>query len=227
MTKAQSKKKLRDFVHLIFDLDGTMAESLAMWKEIDERFLARRGQICDAAYLHAVRTKRLHEAAEYTIERYDLKERPEDIVQEWMDMALDQYRHHIRLRPGVISFLNWQKDLGKKLAICTASPRIFVEALLQRYDLMPTFDSIVCANEYPSGKEEPAIWQFTAATLWAEASECVVFEDSLAALQGAALASCTTVAMEDTHAGHEKEMLLEEADYYFRNYEDLHLAFRG
>lgn len=225
MPKAQSPKKLRDFAYLIFDLDGTMAESLAMWQKIDERFLARRGQLCDEAYLQAVRVKRLYEAAVYTIERYLLPEHPDEIIQEWMDMALDQYRHHIDMRPGVIPFLAWQKELGKKLAICTASPRVFVEAILQRYDLMPLFDVIVCANEHLTGKDQAEIWQFTAQALQAEVTDCVVFEDTLMALRGAAQAGCTTVAVEDAHATHEKERLKQEADYYVTDYDELRLAF--
>ena len=225
MPKHKNTRHARDFAYLIFDMDGTIAESLAVWQTIDEQFLAKRGLLCDEEYLQAVRIRRLYESALYTIERYGLDENPDDIVQEWIDMAYVQYRDVIELRPGVVPFLAEQARLGKKLAICTSSDRIFVEALLSRYGVLPLFESIVCAREHELGKEFPDIWHFTARSLGAKASDCLVFEDTLAVLLSAKAAGCTTVAIEDGHAGHEKAALIEAADYYCKDFAELEHLF--
>ncbi len=226
MSAHHKKKDLRNFAYLIFDLDGTIADSLSVWQKIDEDFLARRGILCDETYLQAVRVKRMYESALYTIERYGLDEHPDDVVQEWMEMALVQYRDVIQLRPGVVSFLAGQVQHGKKLAICTASDRSFVEALLKRYDILPLFDVIVCAQEHELGKNFPDIWRYTAQAMHTEPNTCVVFEDTLGVLEAAQVAGCTTIAIEDAHAAHERDDLKRIADYYFYDFYELAEAFK-
>ncbi len=226
MTRPSIKKPLREFAYLIFDLDGTIADSLAVWQKIDEVFLSRRGIVCDEEYLQAVRIMRPYESARYTIDRFGLHEHPDEVVNEWVEMAFIEYRDVIELRPGVIPFLAEQIEYGKKLAICTSSNRAFVEVLLKRYDILHFFDVVVCAQEHILGKNLPDIWTFTAHAMHAQAKDCLVFEDTLDVLLAAKQAGCTTLAIEDAHAAHERDELKAMADYYFQDFFSLAEAFR-
>ena len=107
----------------IFDLDGTLLDSTDVWHRIDRAFLARRGLDLPADYPRAVASMHLHEAAVYTVERFSLTDRPDDVVAEWLAMAKEAYAHQISLKPGAIAFLAQLRERGVRLAVATALAR--------------------------------------------------------------------------------------------------------
>ena len=89
---AQSKTK-----GIIFDLDGTLLDSLGMWQDIDERFFAARQIELPSDYSDAIGHLSIQATAEYTIERFGLKETIEEVISEWQEMALEAYKNDIML----------------------------------------------------------------------------------------------------------------------------------
>ena len=102
-----------------FDLDGTLIDSNGVWKEVDRKFLAKRGLPYTHAYYEGVAHTILPLAAEFTKAFCHLDESCEDIIAEWMDMAKDAYSH-VELKPGVRAYLKQCKAEGRKLAIVTS-----------------------------------------------------------------------------------------------------------
>lgn len=86
----------------IFDLDGTLLDSMGVWRKIDEDFLGKRGFIVPDDYLVAITSKNFDAAAEYTKERFNLPESEEEIIKEWFDMAIEAYTNEVKLKAGVI-----------------------------------------------------------------------------------------------------------------------------
>lgn len=225
MRSETDPRPLGDFANWIFDLDGTMAESLLVWQGIDERFLGRRGIPCTEDYLHTIKNLRFLEAARYTIARYGLPESPEEVMAEWRAMALGEYKTRIPLRPGALEFVEGLRAAGRRLAVCTSSERAMAEALLRRYGLLEAFSVMTFAVEHVQGKEQPEIWRHCAEALGAAAEDCVVLEDSLSALLGAKAAGCACVAMEiDYHPPEELDRLRGAADYAFTDFSALQAA---
>ena len=82
-----------DFEAAIFDLDGTLLDSMAIWHEIDIEFLGRRGLDVPDEYISAINSKSFRETAEYTIEYFGFDVTPEELMDEWFKMAIDKYSH--------------------------------------------------------------------------------------------------------------------------------------
>lgn len=183
----------------IFDLDGTLFDSLWVWEEIDKRFLSRRGIEVPSWYSKAIGAMNFREAAEFTIKTFGLNETPELLMQEWMDMARSIYANEIKLKPMAKEFLFALKSKGIKLSIATSSTRdLYMPALIGN-GVDELFTVIMDTSETKS-KEFPDIYLKVAKFMGLDPSECVVFEDLPVALWSAKRGGFKTVAVYDRHS---------------------------
>ena len=117
----------------IFDLDGTILDSMGVWRQIDVEFLGRRGISVPPDYLEAITPLGFDRAAEYTIRRFSLPESREEIVREWYLMAENAYRYQVELKEGAGEWLNRLKSLNIPLAVATSSDEALFVPALKRY----------------------------------------------------------------------------------------------
>ena len=96
----------------IFDLDGTLLDSMWVWNQVDIDFLGKRGFDVPPDYPKAIAAMGFHETAEYTIKRFDLKEKVKDVIAEWDRMAAQMYHERVQIKPYVREVLEWMKQQG-------------------------------------------------------------------------------------------------------------------
>ena len=192
------------FEGAIFDLDGTLVDSMGVWHRIDEEFLNRRGIRMDDTYTRAVKTMQYKDAAAYTIRRYGLQESEEAIMREWDDMALEEYRYHIRCKPGAAEYLRFLKHRGIRIALATVSHRGLSEAVLKGNGIYEYFDALTDVSQVARGKEEPDLYLYAARQIQVRPQQCVVFEDVLTGIRSAARAGFLTCGVKD-HSSREEE----------------------
>ena len=210
-----------EFEACIFDLDGTLLDSLGVWTDIDIEFLGKRGGSFTEEYGKATATMRMMEAAEYTVKLYRLEEKPEDIMAEWMEMARDRYAHQIGLIPFAKEFLLQLKTEGVPMGVATIGKKELYQPALERNGIAELFDVIVDADMVRTGKESPEIFLKTAELLGVAPERCVVFEDTLVGLRSAASCGFMTVGMLDkehreSHSGIES--VCDVAAYDFKQF---------
>lgn len=205
----------------IFDLDGTLLDSMGVWRQIDVDFLGKRGFCVPEDYLVAITSKSFDAAAEYTIERFELKERKEDIIDEWFAMAIEEYTSHVKLKPFVTEYLERLRSEGIKIAAATSSDRRLFEPCLVHNDIYQYFDAITVTDEVKRGKGFPDVYQNAAAKLNLKAGECVVYEDILKGVEGAKMDDFYVVGVEDIHSAYEKEDIRRMADRYITSFQEL------
>ena len=134
-----------------FDMDGTLIDSNRVWKEVDERFLARRGIPYTRAYYEGVAHTILPLAAQFTREFCHLTESCQEIMDEWMEMAKDIYAR-VTVKPGVRAYLKQCRAEGRPMAVVTSSVPEHCRTALERLDLAKYFDRVTfaagdsCAN---------------------------------------------------------------------------------
>ena len=116
----------------IFDLDGTLLDSMWVWNQVDIDFLGKRGFDVPPDYPKAIAAMGFHETAEYTIKRFDLKEKVKDVIAEWDRMAAQMYHERVQIKPYVREVLEWMKQQGIHLGVATASYRTLFEPCLRR-----------------------------------------------------------------------------------------------
>ena len=190
----------------IFDLDGTLLDSLWIWADIDQKFLSRRGIEVPPDYMESVCAMEYRQTAEYTIARFNLKDAPEDLMREWSEMSVSAYENELKLKPGVKEFLSELKRKGIKLAVATSATPDMCLPALKRNGVTDMFDAIVTTIEVGKGKAHPDVYFAAAKKLGVDVSECAVFEDAILAIKTAKNAGFYTIGVYDRFSRDENEI---------------------
>ena len=85
---------------VIFDLDGTLLDSMRVWEKVDKDFLAENGIAVTSDYTEAVKQMHFEESALYTKNRYSLAITTEQIKNRWIEMVKEEYARNIKLKAG-------------------------------------------------------------------------------------------------------------------------------
>lgn len=203
---------------VIFDLDGTLLDSLGMWSEIDAAFLGRRGVTVPEDYQTAIALMRPSECAEYTINRFHLSDTPEDLTREWTEMARERYATSVSLKAGAYEFLHRLHDAGVRIGTASSLAPDMAQAALKRHGVFDLFDAFTMACELPMGKDDPALFRLAAERLGAKCEECVLYDDIAQALAVAKSTGMTTVCVWDEHSRSGYGMLDKCADRVIRSF---------
>ena len=205
----------------IFDLDGTVLDSMWVWTEIDKRFLGDRGFEVPQDYLEKIAPVGARKAAEYTIERFGLNEKVEDIMNEWFDMALTAYQTEVKCKPFVKEYFVNLREKGVKLGVATSSDRKLIIPALKRNNILDMFDTIVTVDQVKRGKGYPDIYEKAANDMGLENEQCVVFEDILAGIKGAKNGGFMAIGVYDGHSSYEHPEMKKLADRFIMSFEEL------
>lgn len=210
-----------DRIGYIFDLDGTLLDSLWVWDEVDEIFLTRRGLTVTPDYKQAVAHMGAANTARYTIERFGLHETPEQIMEEWHTLAFEAYRDRVLLKPFVYELLEQLEKQQIQVAAATSSDRTLIEPCLKRLHIFDQFEHIMTVGEVGHDKSSPVIYQMAAARMGLSPAQCIVFEDILRAVQTAKSAGFFTVAVAEPRSSDDWPLLCQTADCCIQTFADL------
>lgn len=212
---------MKQFQGAVFDLDGTLLDSLGIWERIDREFLGARNIPVPEDYAKEVSALSFSAAAEYTVRRFGLPDSTEQLIAEWNRMAQDEYRFRVELKPGAKEYLSLLRGQGVRLAVATSSYRDLFLPTLRRHGILNWFDSIVTAAEVARGKGFPDIYERAAGQIDCKPGDCVVFEDLPAGLRGARDGGFYTVGVYDLYCAEEEDAMRSLADCYIRDFREL------
>ena len=143
---------------VIFDVDGSLVDSMGIWEEIDVEYLGKFGLEVPENLQHELDGKSYHETAIYFKERFDIPDSLEQMKQDWHDMAAYKYAHEIQLKPGAYEFLLKLKSLGIKTGIASSNSKALVGCLSENLRLHEVIDVILTGDEVTEGKPSPEIY---------------------------------------------------------------------
>ncbi|MGN0537360.1 MAG: HAD family hydrolase [Acutalibacteraceae bacterium] len=212
---------MKDFKAAIFDLDGTLADSMYVWEKVDRDFLASRNIPLTADYSEAVKTMFFKSAAEYTIQRYGFTETPQQIIDIWLDMAQNEYRYNVPLKAGILDYLHHLKSEGIALTIATSSLPKLTLPLLEHHGLTHLIDAICYTDEVGKPKSCPDVYLYAAQRVQARPEDCIVFEDIPQGIQSAKSVGMQTVAVYDQYSLSEQPLLKKLADKYIYSFDEM------
>lgn len=223
MTLQERKlQMLDDKDAVIFDMDGTLVDSMWIWPSIDDDYLAK---------YHLTKIENFHEIMEgmsYTeVAQFFLDTYPEigctreQVMDEWMDMAHDKYMTEVTLKEGVCDFIVEMRRQGKKIGIATSNDKNLAMDTLEALHVTELFDVVHSACEVAAGKPSPDVYLLVAEEIGVHPERCLVFEDVPMGIMAGKNAGMTVCAVDDEFSRPQEEKKRSLADYYIQNFHDI------
>ncbi len=208
-----------DKTRAIFDMDGTLVDSMVYWKALAEEYLQKKG-ITELSpdLMERIKPMTISESAAYFIREFGFAETPESAAEEINNMMNRHYREDIPLKDGVQEYLRALQGRGIRMCVASATAKALMEACLSRLEVLDCFDFLLSCEEVGAGKQEPTVY-FACADRWnAKPAEIAVYEDALYAAQTAKNAGFYTVGIWDASAEESWNRLTELCDEHIMDW---------
>lgn len=214
---------LKDKEAVIFDMDGSLVDSMWVWKEIDIAYLGKFHLTIPEDLQRQIEGMSFTETAVYFKERFSLPCTVEEIKADWNQMAWEMYRTRVMPKPGAIDFLEHCKKQNIKLGIATSNSRPIVDMVLKERGIAPYFSCIMTGCEAKKGKPAPDVYLLTAQQLQVAPEKCLVFEDIVSGILAGKAAGMEVCAVEDAYSAYQREEKRKLADYYIQDFREITL----
>lgn len=214
-------KMLEGIDAVIFDMDGTLVDSMWIWRSVDIEYLGRFGIELPENLQSQIEGKSFDETAEFFKKIFSIPDTIEQIKAEWNRMAGDKYLHEVPLKPGVTDFLEGCRRNRIQLGIATSNSRELVEKVAGVHQLDSYFASIVTGCDVKRGKPSPDIYLEAARQLAVPPGRCLVFEDIVPGIQAGLNAGMRVCAVEDEYSVRDRARKRQLADFYIQDFFEL------
>lgn len=181
----------------IFDMDGTILDSMTMWHTIADRYLESIGKTPREDLWDNVKRLNMIETAQYFIDEYGVQKTIEEIGVEVKELIMKFYAESLELKMGAREFLEKLNEKGIPCVLATATERSCVLACMKRLDCEKYFKEIITCLDLNTSKSSPLIFEESARRCGAKPEESVVFEDALHAIRTAHKAGFKVCAVYD------------------------------
>ena len=206
----------------IFDMDGTLLDSMPAWNHLGSDLLRRHGIEPAADLDQRLKVLSARQGAALCREEYHLTETVDEIMDEIEAQVDDFYHHEVQPKPGVVRFLSLLKMEGVWMYVATATHRRLTEKALKTAGIDHYFRGIVTSADAGNHKSESAdIYEMAMRRLQSNKRDTVVFEDALHAIRTAKAAGFRVAAVYDASAEDDQEEIRSLADYYIRSFEEM------
>ena len=206
---------------VIFDFDGTIANSRYVWQKVDVDFFAKRGMEIPRDYVEAISVMSFYNGAVYTKEKYNIKESVEEIMNEWNSQALREYKENVVLKPFVKEYLRELKDRGYKIGLATAALHDYYIPVLEREGVLDCFDVFTDTRDDARDKNFPDIYLLCAEKLGSNSANSIVFEDVLKGVKSSVSAGFNTTAVYDNQPENQWEIIKNTANRHIMDFSEL------
>lgn len=204
-------RKIENFKLAIFDLDGTLFNSMGIWKKIDIDFFEKYSLNIPKSYFDKVANLTFEETAKYTIDLFQLHKTVNELIFEWNQMAIYEYGN-MKIKPYTKKYIKLLKTNNIKLIIVTSLTKELYRPLLINNHIYELFDYIVSTSDIGKNKE------FIYKTIWQKFNvtpqECLVFEDLLSAIKIIKKLNMKAYGVYDKYSIKDKNEIIKIADGY-------------
>lgn len=205
----------------IFDADGTLLDSMDIWRELGTRYLSEHHITAEDGLADVLYSMSLEEGSRYLKAAYSLPDSAEAIAAELIKMIQTFYLKDVALKAGAADYLRYLYERKIPMIVATSNDKALLRSAFARLQLESYFQAVFTCSELNVSKREPTIYLRAAQRIGAQPQETVVFEDVLYGIQAAKSAGFLTVAVDDVSNRTETEQLRRTADYFIWDFTDL------
>lgn len=220
-----NKRDLKNIKGAIFDMDGTLLDSMHIWSEVGLMFLKSKGVEPPEGIEDEFVKMSMVQAAEYYIKNIDPDETVTGIVKEVNKLVEGFYYNEVLNKEGVTEFLEFLKSRGVKMCVATATDRHLVEKALERNGILKYFSEIFTCTSVGAGKDTPVIYDVAMEHLGTDKENTFIFEDALYAIETARKADYAIVGIKDISEKANPETVKNLCDYYIEDYSEIYKYF--
>lgn len=184
--------------YAIFDMDGTLVDSMGYWRRLAVEYLHRHGiQEIPPEVLRRMQPMTLAQSAALFSDVFQLPDTPEEILAGMRDMMAEHYSRDVTLKDGITDYLDHLHRRGVAMCVASATDRPLMELCLRRLGILERFSFLLSCAEVGCSKDRPDIYHAAAARLGGQPWETVVYEDAPYAIRTAKAAGYGVVAIYD------------------------------
>ncbi len=206
------------YTHAVFDLDGTLIDSMPVWKNSARTFLHSKGIEAEANLNDVLFNLSLVKGAEYIQSTYA----PDLTIQQILDgvegVVEESYRTSIPLKDGAFEFLSELKNRGVRCAIATSNDIPLVKLALERLNIASFFDTIFTCTDLNTSKDEPLVYLEAMKSIKGNVENTIIFEDVLLAVKTATKAGFAVAAIRDSFSEDDWQTICGLSNYAFDAY---------
>ena len=207
---------------VIFDLDGTIIDSMDVWYRTDRIFLQENG-IENPPEDISERVKKLtvDKSAELFINEFGLKCTKDYVIKRIEEIVGYEYFHNIPLKNGVPELLDFLDEKNIPYGIATVTYKNLAEAVLKRHGIYERLEFLLTVAEYPQGKKNPDMYLKCAEIMGLSPENVLIAEDSLYCIQTAVNVGFVTAGIYDNSSHNDRESIIKISDYYFNEISEI------
>ncbi len=210
-----------DYKGVIFDLDGTILDSLSVWKKVDRKFFKKRNMNMPVNYTKNINSMTLLETAKYTKDICGIDDSIEDIISEWKETAYYEYKNNVKLKYGAYEYIMFLKENNIKIGVATTCEKKLYEVCLKKHKIYSLFDTIVDSTLVNRGKSFPDIYELCAKNLGLAYKDIIVFEDVIEAIKGAKKTGMKVYCVYDKNSLEKLDDMLNVSDEYITDFREM------
>ena len=212
-----------DIEGAIFDVDGTLLDSMPTWHDAGARFLATLGIEAEPNLGDILFAETTESGADYLISRYHLSMTKGEVAEEIIAQMDAYYRDEVQPKPGAVELLCALQKYQVPAAVVTSTEGRCIRDAFSRLGIDQYFCRILSAQDLRTTKKKRVIWDMATEALHAPAEATVVFEDGLYAIEAADRFGYQTVGVYDRISEADQKQIMEKADYYIPDLRELEI----
>lgn len=207
--------------HIIFDMDGTLLDSLSVWADSDREFITGLGLQYEPKCSLAMKKMHFDSACEYLVKEFSLPFSAEETGKRILEIVEEHYINGVPMKEGAVEFLAAAYRSGVKMCVATSNKKTLAEASLNAKGIMEYLEFVITSDEVGGGKESPDIFLKAAEMLGAVPEKTAVFEDSIHAVLSAKSAGFKVVGVYDRLCTEEFDEIEKYADLSVKSFKEV------